>query len=315
VNSATLSVDLDNLWAYMKTHADPGWGSLPSFLDVVIPRALQVLREPATFFVVGQDAAQPSNRPLLAAIADAGHELGNHSFSHEPWRRNELEGEIIRTEEAIQQATGRKPVGFRGAGHALTNGALELLVRRGYEYDASTWPTFYMPVARFIYFRSQTFTAEQRRQRRHLGARARDGFRPLRPYWWDTPAGRLLEIPVTTLPVLRTPIHLSYLYALAVQSPAAALAYFRGALWLCRRCGVSPSLLLHPTDFLGVEDGFGLSYIPGMNLPLQAKLAFTTVVFDVFRESFPIVTLQAQARQLAGVNGLRVIKPNFERTE
>jgi peptidoglycan/xylan/chitin deacetylase (PgdA/CDA1 family) len=280
---------------------------------VVIPRALQILREPATFFVVGQDAAQPSNRPLLAAIADAGHELGNHSCSHEPWRLDDTE--IIRAEEAIQQATGRKPVGFRGAGHALTNGALELLVRRGYEYDASTWPTFYMPVARFVYFRSQRFTAEQRRQRRHLGARARDGFRPLHPYWWDTPAGRLLEIPVTTLPLLRTPIHLSYLFALAVQSPTAALAYFRGALWLCRRCGVSPSLLLHPTDLLGVEDGFELPYIPGMNLPLPAKIEFTTRVLDALRESFAVATLQAHARQLAGGNGLRVIKPNLENIE
>jgi len=315
MTTATLSMDLDNLWTYMKTHADPGWESLPSFLDVVIPRALQILREPATFFVVGQDAAQASNRSLLLAIADAGHELGNHSFSHEPWRRKEAEAEIIQAEEAIQQATGRKPVGFRGAGHALTNGALELLVRRGYEYDASTWPTFYMPVARFVYFRSQRFSAEQRRQRRHLGVRARDGFRPLRPYWWDTPAGRLLEIPVTTLPLLRTPIHLSYLFALATQSTAAALAYFRSALWLCRRCGVSPSLLLHPTDFLGVEDGFGLPYIPGMNLPLPAKIEFTTLVLDALRESFTVVTLQSYARQLANADGLQLIKPDFESAE
>ena len=37
---ASLSLDLDNQWSYMKTHGDPAWESLPSYLDVVVPRAL-----------------------------------------------------------------------------------------------------------------------------------------------------------------------------------------------------------------------------------------------------------------------------------
>ena len=85
---ASLSLDLDNLWSYMKTHGDPGWEDLPSYLDLVVPRVLDFLKERGlciTFFIVGQDAALERNRDALAAIVRAGHEVGNHSFAHEPW--------------------------------------------------------------------------------------------------------------------------------------------------------------------------------------------------------------------------------------
>src|SRR5215510_7106581 len=56
---ASLSLDLDNQWSYMKTHGDPGWDSFPSYLDILIPRVLHFLQEwnlTITFFIVGQDA-------------------------------------------------------------------------------------------------------------------------------------------------------------------------------------------------------------------------------------------------------------------
>ena len=37
---ASLSLDLDNQWSYMKTHGDAGWDAYPSYLDVVVPRVL-----------------------------------------------------------------------------------------------------------------------------------------------------------------------------------------------------------------------------------------------------------------------------------
>ena len=35
---ASLSLDLDNKWSYMKTHGDQGWEAFPSYLDAVVPR-------------------------------------------------------------------------------------------------------------------------------------------------------------------------------------------------------------------------------------------------------------------------------------
>src|SRR5207247_3722532 len=85
---ASLSLDLDNKWSYLKTHGDPEWERLPSYLDVVVPRVLDILKArnlTITVFIVGQDAALDKNRELLRAIAAAGHEIGNHSFHHAPW--------------------------------------------------------------------------------------------------------------------------------------------------------------------------------------------------------------------------------------
>src|SRR6185436_7597496 len=85
---ASLSLDLDNKWSYLKTHGDRGWESRPSYLDRVVPRVLDVLDRLAlriTVFVVGQDAAQECNQASLREIATAGHEIGNHSYEHEPW--------------------------------------------------------------------------------------------------------------------------------------------------------------------------------------------------------------------------------------
>src|SRR5262249_52868727 len=85
---ASLSLDLDNQWSYLKTHGDAGWETFPSYLDIVVPRALQLLAKQnlqITFFVVGQDAALEKNYDSLRMIPAAGHEIGNHSFSHEPW--------------------------------------------------------------------------------------------------------------------------------------------------------------------------------------------------------------------------------------
>jgi len=36
----SLSLDLDNLWSYLKTHGEAGWDEYPSYLDSVVPHVL-----------------------------------------------------------------------------------------------------------------------------------------------------------------------------------------------------------------------------------------------------------------------------------
>ena len=152
---ASLSLDLDNKWSYLKTHGDPGWESFPSYLERVVPRFLQFLADrdlTITVFIVGQDAALPQNYEPLAAIAEAGQEIGNHSFHHEPWlhlySEKELEQDLVSAEHHIERVTQRRPRGFRGPGYSLSETTLRILARRGYQYDASTFPTFLGPIAR-----------------------------------------------------------------------------------------------------------------------------------------------------------------------
>ncbi len=80
---ASISLDLDNQWSYMKTHGDAGWQKFPSYLDLAVPRILSFLKErdlTITFFIVGQDAALEKNHAAIRSIADAGHEIANHSL-------------------------------------------------------------------------------------------------------------------------------------------------------------------------------------------------------------------------------------------
>jgi len=300
---ASLSLDLDNKWSYMKTHGDAGWESLPSYLDIVVPRVLEILRQrnlTITFFIVGLDAAQERNHAALKSIADAGHEIGNHSFKHEPWLHlytpAELEEEMRNAEESIARATGRKTIGFRGPGFSFSPQLLNLLAARGYQYDASTFPTFLGPLARAYYFAKSSLSSEQSSQRKALFGSAKEGFRPLDPYRWQTATGPLTEIPVTTMPVFRVPIHLSYVLYLATFSRALAIVYWKLALAMCRWTNTQPSLLLHPLDFMGAEDCPELGFFPAMQSPAETKLSVAREVLDIYARYFTVVPMQEHAQ-------------------
>lgn len=315
---ASLSLDLDNKWSYLKTHGDPGWETFPSYLDIVVPRVLDFFKArnlTVTFFIVGQDAALKKNHEILRSIADAGHEIGNHSFHHEPWMHRyspaQVATEIAVAEEHIERATSRKPSGFRGPGYSLSPVMLQELIRRGYRYDASTLPSLLAPLARAYYFTTTEFTIDQRRQRQALGGTLRDGLRPIRPYLWQLEKGGIVEIPVTTMPIFRIPIHQSYLMCLGVLSPALALGYFNAALRMCRLTGVRPSFLLHPTDFLGPDDTQDLPFLPGMTLPRDRKLDLVSEVIRRLADEFRVVTLQQHAQETAQIPDLRRVEPYF----
>ena len=303
---ASLSFDLDNQWSYMKTHGDAGWQEFPSYLDLLMPRTLGFLRDhdlTITFFVVGQDAALDRNREALQSIAEAGHEIGNHSYRHEPWLHlytpEELDREFTEAEEAIEAVTGCQPRGFRGPGYSMSQGTLECLCARGYRYDASTLPTFIGPVARAYYLATARLSTQERDDRQKLFGTICDGLRPLKPYFWELSQGRILEIPVTTMPGLRTPIHFSYLLYLARFSKAAARAYFRQAMRLCRWAGVQPSLLFHPLDFLGGDDVSSLAFFPAMDMPGKEKVEFLHGIMEELKSDFELVTMAEHARQAA----------------
>ncbi len=315
---ASLSLDLDNQWTYMRTHGDPGWQSYPSYLDVLVPRVLRYLEErelTITFFVVGRDAARPENRDALARIAAAGHEIGNHSFRHEQWLHlygeDQLDSELARAEEAIVVATGVMPEGFRGPGYSLSRPTLEVLARRGYRYDASTFPTYLGPLARAYYFRTARLSAEEREQRRQLFGTLRDGLRPVTPYRWQLDAGSLVELPVTTMPLFKVPFHLSYLLYLGVYSHLAARLFLFKALTVCRLAGVQPSMLMHPLDFLGAEDCPALTFFPAMRLPGELKRRRALELIDSFRSRFTVLPLGRHVAALEAAGDLESRQPDF----
>lgn len=318
---ASLSLDLDNLWSYMKTHGDPGWKSFPSYLDIVVPRVLEFLKKRnllITFFIVGQDVSRQENHAAIRAISEAGHEIGNHSFNHEPWlhlySEEQIEFELSKTEAYIEQVTGKHTIGFRGPGYSLSATVLKVLARRGYQYDASTLPSFLGPLARAYYFMTTKLSAEERNFRKILFGGFSDGLRHLHPYRWriDGQRSTLLEIPVTTMPIFKIPFHVSYILYLGRYSKWLACAYFRLAMWLCKLTKISPSLLLHPLDFLGCDDVTELDFFPAMNIESSEKIKLVSEILDIYSEYFMIVPMWQHARSFSSSEDLRLVKPKFK---
>lgn len=314
---ASLSLDLDNKWSYMKTHGDPGWESFPSYLDIVIPRTLEILERhnfKITFFIVGQDAVLEKNHASLLSITEAGHDVGNHSFHHEPWlhlySEENIVKEISEAEAAIINATKQKPEGFRGPGFSLSENVLKVLQQKGYKYDCSTFPTYLGPLARAYYFMTTKLSEEEKEKRKKLFGTITDGLRPIKPYMWELPGQNLPEIPVTTMPIFKVPIHLSYiLYASSISSILAIL-YFRIALLLCRLTGVQPSILLHPLDFMTLDDAPELGFFPAMKIPLDKKLKLVDQIFEILNSQYDIVPMGKHAESLD--TDLQTIAPKFK---
>lgn len=201
------------------------WDSLESRVARNVERLLQLLAEHGargTFFTLGWVAErQPA---MLRAIAAAGHEVASHGYDHR--RVVELEPEafreqVRRTKAVLENASGQPCVGYRAPNYSIVAGrewALDILVEEGYRYDSSLFP-----ITRPGY---------------GYAGGGRD------PYWLERPAGRLLEVPPTTL--RRAGLNL----------PAAGGAYFRllppvlvrTALRDAERRGQPGTFYLHPWE-------------------------------------------------------------------
>jgi hypothetical protein len=314
---ASVSLDTDNLWSYLKVHGDAGWEAYPSYLARLVPRALDALDQldlRITFFIVGRDAAQAPDRGVLRSLTGAGHEIGNHSYLHEPWLHRytpaEVDAEIARAHGAIAASTVMVPSRFRGPGFSESPDLLEALAPRCSQYDASTLPTFIGPLARAYYVRTARLSPDERRDRVMLFGRFSEGFRPVRPYEWSLPSGkRLLEIPVTTMPGLRVPFHLTYLLYLARVSEPLMRTYLRTALAACRLAGIGPSFLLHPLDLLSGDEVPELRFFPGMDLPSERKRALFVQVLTMLRDHFTLAPMGVHAAAIRERAEVRVLRP------
>ncbi|MFZ2052743.1 MAG: polysaccharide deacetylase family protein [Candidatus Aminicenantales bacterium] len=311
--AAALSMDLDNLWSYLKVRGHPGWKAFPSYFDAVIPRALEIFDEfklKVTFFVVGQDAALEKNSLPLSSLTGSGHEVGNHSFGHEPWLHlysgKQLEEDILKAEKHIIRVCGQKPVGFRGPGYSLHPGLMEILKAHDYQYDATVFPTYLGPLARRFYFALARLNRKEQEQRKNLFGGLRHGLRPVKPFYWTLPAGRsLLEIPVTTMPLLKVPIHQSYLMNLGRFSESLMVSYLTLAVKLCKMGRTGLSFLLHPLDFLGADEAEELAFFPAMDLKKEKKLKMARKTIGILRDHFRILKMAEYAQELESRRGLK----------
>ncbi|MGN7117201.1 polysaccharide deacetylase family protein [Lysinibacillus odysseyi] len=99
------------------------------------PAILQTLKEynvKATFFMMGIQAEKFPD--MVKQVADQGHEIGNHTYSHPNARKRttaEMIEEVNKTNEMIERAAGKKPVLFRPPYGIYTSELLEYTEKNG----------------------------------------------------------------------------------------------------------------------------------------------------------------------------------------
>ncbi|MET8770044.1 polysaccharide deacetylase family protein [Streptomyces sp. NPDC004658] len=96
----------------------------------------------AMFFVCGECVVQ--NRELLARMADEGHVVGNHTWTHPlltELNRREIRSEMESTSDAIEDAYGERPQWFRAPYGAWNRAAFQLGAEMGMEPMAWTVDT------------------------------------------------------------------------------------------------------------------------------------------------------------------------------
>lgn len=307
---AGISLDLDNQWSYMKIHGDEGWDKYPSYFSIFIPHILDVLKKlnlKITFFVVGKDTENEENRKYIKLLSDNGHEIGNHSYHHESWLQTysfeKIENEIIAAENAIFEVTGQRTNGFRGPGFSWSVDLLKVLASRGYFYDASTLPTYLGPLARAYYFAKSDLSREEKKARKELFGKFSEGFRSLKPYRWDLGGGKkIVELPVTTMPIFKFPFHLSYLIYLGNISLPLMKLYLNIALILCRITRTPVSFLLHPLDLIGGDQIQQLAFFPGMNVESKRKVYVFEMVIKILMKHYELRNMSEYFQSLSIYN-------------
>jgi polysaccharide deacetylase family protein (PEP-CTERM system associated) len=222
------SVDLEE---YFQVQAFDGvvgrdeWSLIPSRVQASTERILDLLDAAgatATFFTLGWIAERHPG--LVRQIADRGHEIASHGYGHELLTRmgaDEFRQDLRRSRQALEDALGQPVLGYRAPTFSLvpeTAWAFDVLIEEGFEYDSSMFPI---------------------RRRGY-------GFPGANPdvHTLVRPAGRLLEIPMTTRVVA------------GVRLPAAGGGWFRqlpygltrSGFRQCEREGRTGMFYIHPWE-------------------------------------------------------------------
>ena len=171
-------------------------------------------RHSATFFIVGKDLEMESARKFCNLAIKAGHALGNHTYTHRTdfgtLTFEEKQYEIKNCHNAILNATGQKPIGFRAPGYYLDQDIINILYDLGYKYDSSVLPGYANFFMRFYMHRVGQLSKEKAFGRNRYLFVSR---KPCMVHGTEKNSS-LYEFPISVLPLLRSPTHSTFLFLL-----------------------------------------------------------------------------------------------------
>ena len=305
---AFLSCDVDPVDRHLQGYGFEGVPPTDLVYRVAVPRILELLDEigvPATFFVLGRDALAQAD--LLREMVARGHEVASHSWGHpQPFHTlgdTSLVHELEASRAVLEHVTGRPCEGFRAPAWDIDERVLAAIVRAGYRYDASLFPTPLLLLSRASVFvrgllpvRSNHAGGAPSQERGGKGdvlsmSVVHHAFASSVPHRLSTPEGPLLEIPASVSPLSRLPLYQTFAYL--VPRPLFAAIYAD-----VRRSGRACSYEFHAADLLDrVDDDVDprMACHPGMSLSLGTKRAVLRQMMERLARDYDVVPLR-QAR-------------------
>jgi len=145
-----LTVDVEDYFhvSALAPSIDRGsWGSRESRVVGNTHRLLDLFGQfgvRGTFFVLGWVAER--HPQLVKDIAQAGHEVACHGFSHRlvyEQSPEEFREETLRSKRLLEDAIGAAVLGYRAASYSIVRRslwALDILAEAGFAYDSSIFP-------------------------------------------------------------------------------------------------------------------------------------------------------------------------------
>jgi len=306
-SQGVVSIDFDTLDCYTRIHAlrlpEPALHSLPSrdpLSTVAVERFGELMARHGllgTAFVIGSTLRDSSAAKSVKALADAGHELGNHSHHHD-YRLSLRDAQTIQAElskgaEAIQSLTGRAPLGFRAPGYNLSAALRAGIESTGHRYDSSVFPSLPYLAARAAVLTAMALRGQASAS--HAGP-ATALLAPRGPYrvhpkdFFRRGRSELLEFPISVLPGLGLPLIGTAVTSLPWPLMKASLALFRRQRWL--------NLELHGIDFLDRSDGLPEALVErqrDLKVPFSEKLRRLDATLLVLKEARALAPLATHA--------------------
>ena len=298
-----LSIDMDPLDHYLHARGyEPlATTNLNAVYDDALPRFLDLFDQygvRATFFVVGKDALAPQNRRRLREVAERGHEVANHTYSHHQTFRAlsaaDKRHEIVEADKILSDCVGRRLEGFRAPGWGVDLTTLEILEDLRYTYDSSVLPSralSWIAAANHVLNRGRLAKSLHS----SLGRAPKVPYRPAREALWRRGDMRLLELPPTVLPLVQFPFLGTLLYMLGKRPFALSLWYLR---WFSQ-----PLLYelhgIEQVDYHTEVRDPRLAVKPGLKKPLAEKTELYRFMLSSFSARHDFVTMQELAGRYA----------------
>jgi polysaccharide deacetylase family protein (PEP-CTERM system associated) len=215
------------------------WPRLESRVERNVALLLDLLARhqvKGTFFTLGWIA---EHRPgAVRAIAAAGHEVASHGQDHRRVTHQtpeEFRGSVRRSKAVLEQLTGQAVRGFRAPSFSIVPGrewAFDILIEEGYGYDSSLFPIW----------RPDAYGYPSA---------------PPDPHWIERAAGRLYELPLTTLRIAGRKVPASGGGYFRILPYALTRAAFTG----CERRGVPGVFYVHPWELDPEQPRFDVPFL------------------------------------------------------